>query len=82
MFDEGNKLSSLMSNGYTRDEASIALERCGLDASLAGLADFIYAAQMSKVMDAHMLVEEKPRLKLPCNDSAKHKKRKQYDFEM
>ena len=34
MFDEGNKFSSLMSNEYTGDEASIAFERCGLDASL------------------------------------------------
>ena len=29
VFDEDNKLSSLMSMGYTRDEASIAMERCG-----------------------------------------------------
>ncbi|XP_030965964.1 uncharacterized protein LOC115986792 [Quercus lobata] len=30
VFDEDNKLSSLMSMGYTRDEASIAMERCGV----------------------------------------------------
>ena len=30
-----------------------------------------------------MPVEEKPRLNLPCNDSAKQKKKKnQYDYEM
>ncbi|XP_075667359.1 uncharacterized protein LOC142636953 [Castanea sativa] len=28
VFDEDNKLSSLMSMGYTRDKASIAMERC------------------------------------------------------
>ena len=34
MFDEDNKCLSSMSMRYTRDEASIALERCGLNASL------------------------------------------------
>lgn len=82
VFDEDNKLSSLMSMGYTRDEASIAMERCGLSASLVELTDFICAAQISKVEDAHLPVEEKPRPKLPCIVSAKLKKRKQYDYEM
>uniref|UniRef100_A0A7N2KR31 Uncharacterized protein n=1 Tax=Quercus lobata TaxID=97700 RepID=A0A7N2KR31_QUELO len=33
VFDEDNKLSSLMSMGYTRDEASIAMERCDVSLS-------------------------------------------------
>ena len=76
MFDEDNKCSSLMSMGYTKDEASIALERCGLDASLVELIDFIYVAQMSKVANAHLPVEEKLGPKLPCIDFAKNMKKK------
>ena len=76
MFDEDNKCSSLMSMGYTKDEASIALERCGLDASLVELTDFIYVAQMSKVANAHLPVEEKLGPKLPCIDFAKNMKKK------
>ncbi|KAE8671084.1 DEAD-box ATP-dependent RNA helicase 46 isoform 1 [Hibiscus syriacus] len=38
--------------GYSEAEASIAMERCGLDSSIAELAYFICAAQMAKAADA------------------------------
>ncbi|KAG6719981.1 hypothetical protein I3842_03G035000 [Carya illinoinensis] len=51
--DEDGKLLSLVKMGYTVDEASIAIERCGQNSSLVELTDFICAAQMAKVADAH-----------------------------
>ncbi|KAK3410204.1 hypothetical protein EUGRSUZ_J02221 [Eucalyptus grandis] len=70
---EDKKLLFLTDMGYTVEEASIAIERCGPDASVAELADFICAAQMSKEADALLGPEEKPRL---LNNFTKHKKRK------
>ncbi|XP_041009061.1 DNA (cytosine-5)-methyltransferase DRM2-like isoform X2 [Juglans microcarpa x Juglans regia] len=84
-FDEEDKLSSLVNMGYTVDEASLAIDRCGLDSSLVELTDFICAAQMAKVADAHLSelpLEVKPKLKHSCNEYAKHKKRKLSDYEM
>lgn len=81
--DEENKLLSLVSMGYTSDEASLAIERYGSDSSLAELIDFISAAQMAKEADAQLSeFEEKPRPKNSYNDHSKHKKRKDLDYEM
>ncbi|XP_059449743.1 DNA (cytosine-5)-methyltransferase DRM2 [Corylus avellana] len=74
--DEEGKLSSLVKMGYTMDEASIAIERCGLDSSLVELTDFITAAQMAKVADVHFPLEDKP---IPNHS---FKKRKHFDYEM
>nr|POF10229.1 dna (cytosine-5)-methyltransferase drm1 [Quercus suber] len=84
MFDVDNKCSSLMSMGYTRDESSIALERCGLDASLAELTNFICAAQMSKVTDAHCLLKKSWGLSFHALIllRKKKKKKREYDYEM
>ncbi|GLT53642.1 hypothetical protein SLA2020_269000 [Shorea laevis] len=60
--DEEDRLSSLVKMGYTRDEASIAIERCGLNSSLVELTDFITAAQMAKVADVHFPLETSRRL--------------------
>uniref|UniRef100_A0A5B7ACD5 DNA (cytosine-5-)-methyltransferase n=1 Tax=Davidia involucrata TaxID=16924 RepID=A0A5B7ACD5_DAVIN len=69
-------LLSLASMGYTVEEASIAMDRCGPDASFAELTDFLCAAQMSKAADACLqeLPEEKPK--------PMHKKRKLYEYEL
>ncbi|KAE8672016.1 hypothetical protein F3Y22_tig00111877pilonHSYRG00377 [Hibiscus syriacus] len=50
--DEENKLLYLMKIGYSEAGASIAMERCGLDSSIAELIDFICATQMAKAADA------------------------------
>ncbi|KAF5479622.1 hypothetical protein F2P56_000430, partial [Juglans regia] len=81
--DVDGKLLSLVKMGYTVDEASIAIERCGQNSSLVELTDFICAAQMAKVADAHfpeLPLEVKPKLK-HC-DFSKHKKRKLSDYAM
>ncbi|XP_048139769.1 DNA (cytosine-5)-methyltransferase DRM2 isoform X3 [Rhodamnia argentea] len=70
---EDKKLLSLTAMGYPVEGAYIAIERCGPDASVDELIDFICAAQMSKEADALLGPEEKPRL---LNDFRKQKKRK------
>ncbi|KAE8736145.1 hypothetical protein F3Y22_tig00000136pilonHSYRG00049 [Hibiscus syriacus] len=46
--DEENKLLYLTKMGYLDAEASIAMERCGLDSSIVELTYFICVAQMAK----------------------------------
>lgn len=48
---KGKALSFLKNMGYTMEEASIAMERCGPDASVDELTDFICAAQMARAAD-------------------------------
>ncbi|KAI4366865.1 hypothetical protein MLD38_022677 [Melastoma candidum] len=57
------KLKPLVEMGYSMDEASTAHERCGPDATLEELADFICAAQLAKEQDVLLgpLPEMKPR---------------------
>ncbi|PON84217.1 SAM-dependent methyltransferase DRM [Trema orientale] len=74
--DEESKIMSLVNMGYTRAEASIAIERCGRGCSVAELTDFICAAQMAKAADGDFPLEEKPRLN---GDYSKLKKRKLLD---
>ncbi|KAE8736001.1 DNA (Cytosine-5)-methyltransferase DRM1/2 isoform 2 [Hibiscus syriacus] len=75
---EENKLLYLTKMGYSEAEASIAIERCGPYSSIAELTDFICAAQMAKVADALLPVEDRKPL---CNDP-NYKKRQNlgYDF--
>lgn len=70
---------SLVNMGYTVEEATAAMERCGPEASIAELTDFISAAQMAKTEDV-FFEEEKPKLPLRLN--ADFKKRKLYDLEI
>ncbi|KAG8637659.1 hypothetical protein MANES_15G149300v8 [Manihot esculenta] len=79
--DEGNPLIFLAKMGYTVEEASIAVERCGPDATIAELTDFICAAQMAKAADASF-PEEKPKLKHFDDDYPKNKKRSYYEYDM
>ncbi|KAH9790777.1 hypothetical protein WN944_009841 [Citrus x changshan-huyou] len=79
--DKEEKLVSLASMGYSVQEASIAMERCGPNTSIAELTDFICAAQMAKAADALLAeIEDKPRPK-PSNGYHKHKKRRMLDYE-
>ncbi|MCL7032505.1 hypothetical protein MKW94_013357 [Papaver nudicaule] len=52
-------LKQLVRMGYPAAEATIAMERCGRDASIAELTDFLCAAQMAKASDAQLV--ELPR---------------------
>lgn len=63
--EEEKKLLSLANMGYTVEEASIAMDRCGPTASIAELTDFICAAQMAKAADVYFQElpdESKPKL--------------------
>ncbi|XP_073045009.1 DNA (cytosine-5)-methyltransferase DRM2-like isoform X2 [Primulina eburnea] len=51
---EQRKLLSLANMGFTVEDASIAVERCGTDASDEVLADFICAAQMAREEDCYL----------------------------
>uniref|UniRef100_A0A5B7ADM4 DNA (cytosine-5-)-methyltransferase n=1 Tax=Davidia involucrata TaxID=16924 RepID=A0A5B7ADM4_DAVIN len=78
--DKDKTLLSLSKMGYTVEEASTAVDRCGPDASLAELTDCIFAAQMSKAEDAYLPDENKP--KNVHNDNGRHKKRKLFEYEL
>ncbi|XP_055800912.1 DNA (cytosine-5)-methyltransferase DRM1-like isoform X2 [Solanum dulcamara] len=52
----------LANMGYPAEEASIAMERCGPQASLAELIDFMCAAQMAREEDAYLPEDVKPKL--------------------
>ncbi|KAE8696865.1 DNA (Cytosine-5)-methyltransferase DRM1/2 isoform 2 [Hibiscus syriacus] len=66
--DEENKLLFLTKMGFSEAEASIAMERCGPDSSIAKLTDFICAAQMAKATDALLSKQRKLEKKLLNED--------------
>ncbi|KAI9085576.1 hypothetical protein K1719_032419 [Acacia pycnantha] len=72
------KLKTLVKMGYKVQEATVAMERCGVEASLAELTDFLCAAQIAKAEDALMAPEEKPR----CSDHTNKNKRRYYECEV
>ncbi|XP_024974277.1 DNA (cytosine-5)-methyltransferase DRM2-like [Cynara cardunculus var. scolymus] len=72
-------LLSLANMGYTVEEASAAVARCGPEATIAELTDFIGAAQMAKTEDV-FFEEEKPKISIGANGGLK--KRKLYELEL
>ncbi|GMJ04253.1 domains rearranged methylase 1 [Hibiscus trionum] len=75
--DEENKLLCLTKMGYSEAEASVAMDRCGPDSSIAELTDFICAAQMAKAADALFPVEDRKPF---CNDpNYKKRRNSRYD---
>ncbi|KAE8681330.1 hypothetical protein F3Y22_tig00111330pilonHSYRG00171 [Hibiscus syriacus] len=56
--NEESKLLYLTKMGFSEAEASIAVERCGPDSSIAELTDFICADQMAKAADVLLPVED------------------------
>lgn len=68
----------LANMGYSVEEASIAMERSGPEATLDVLIDFISTAQMSRAEDAYLPEDVKPKLKHISNDSGGYK-RKMYN---
>ncbi|XP_022741602.1 DNA (cytosine-5)-methyltransferase DRM1-like [Durio zibethinus] len=75
--DEERKLLHLTKMGFSEVEASIAMERCGPDSSIAELTDFICAAQMAKAADALFPLEDKK----PFSNDFNHKKRRNLDYD-
>ncbi|KAE8664976.1 hypothetical protein F3Y22_tig00112737pilonHSYRG00069 [Hibiscus syriacus] len=67
-FDKENKLLYLTKMRYSEAEASITMERCGPDSSIAELTDFICDAQMAKSADALLLAikayDDEPHLSI------------------
>ncbi|KAL8132453.1 DNA (cytosine-5)-methyltransferase DRM2-like [Apium graveolens] len=74
---EDKRLLALMNMDFSVAEASIAIDRCGPEASIAELTDFITAAQMAKADEVFF---KDP----PDESKSKHseKKRKLYELEM
>ncbi|KAK4710213.1 hypothetical protein R3W88_004726 [Solanum pinnatisectum] len=66
----------LANMGYPVEEVSIAMERCGPEASLAELTDFICAAQMARAEDPYLPEDVKPKLN---HGSGGYKKRKMFN---
>ncbi|WMV14734.1 hypothetical protein MTR67_008119 [Solanum verrucosum] len=66
----------LANMGYPLEEVSIAMERCGPEASLAELTDFICAAQMARAEDPYLPEDVKPKLN---HGSGGYKKRKMFN---
>ncbi|CAM8955331.1 unnamed protein product [Rhodiola kirilowii] len=77
--DEDEKLLFLASMGYSVDEASIAVERCGPDATIAELTDFICAAQMARASDIHFIEQEEKKPSVGCLSKLKRRKNQDYD---
>ncbi|GMI99145.1 domains rearranged methylase 1 [Hibiscus trionum] len=71
-FDELSKLLYLTKIGYLEADASLAMERCGPDSSIAELTDFICAAQMAKADEALYPIED---VRPFCNDFDYKKRR-------
>ncbi|KAE8668571.1 hypothetical protein F3Y22_tig00112293pilonHSYRG00233 [Hibiscus syriacus] len=76
--DEENKLLYLTKIGYSEVEASIAMERCGLNSSIAELTDFICTDQLAKATDTLLPVEDRKPL---CNDP-NYKQRRNLGYDL
>ncbi|KAL0461694.1 UNVERIFIED_CONTAM: DNA (cytosine-5)-methyltransferase DRM2 [Sesamum latifolium] len=77
--EKDKKLLALANMGYTVEEASIAMDRCGQEASVAVLTDFICAAQMAREEDCYLL-EDDLKPKHLYNGNSTNKKRKFYEM--
>lgn len=77
---QAETLSTLGKMGYTKEEISIAVERCGPEAKIEVLTDFILAAQVARADDVNW-VEVSETKRTPCqmyNVNGRLKKRKLY----
>ncbi|GMP29292.1 hypothetical protein CsSME_00004462 [Camellia sinensis var. sinensis] len=81
--DKEKTLLSLAKMGYTVEEASIAMDRCGPDASIDEITDFLCAAQMAKAAD-YLLPDDdpKPKRKFFERELWKRKKQRRYEKRM
>ncbi|PIN21841.1 DNA (cytosine-5-)-methyltransferase [Handroanthus impetiginosus] len=77
--EQQKKLLLLTDMGYMVEEASIAMERCGPEASIAVLTDFICAAQVAREEGCHMHDDDLKKNQF-SNGNSKNKKRKFYEM--
>ncbi|KAK4417784.1 DNA (cytosine-5)-methyltransferase DRM2 [Sesamum alatum] len=75
--DKEKSLLVLANMGYTVEEASLAMERCGPEASVSVLTDFICAAQVAR--EESYLHEDDLKQNRFTNGNSKDKKRKFYE---
>ncbi|CAA7031387.1 unnamed protein product [Microthlaspi erraticum] len=68
--DSPDKFRSLVKMGFSKLEASLALERCGDKVSVEELADFIWAAQLARSFDEF---HADPEEKKPRHDAKKRR---------
>ncbi|XP_031096166.1 DNA (cytosine-5)-methyltransferase DRM2-like [Ipomoea triloba] len=81
--DKERRLLDLTNMGYPMEEASLAMDRCGPEATVAELIDFISAAQVAKSESFYWQEDDiKPKLKNPSNANDRHKRRKLYNYEL
>ncbi|XP_057464266.1 DNA (cytosine-5)-methyltransferase DRM2-like [Actinidia eriantha] len=83
-FNKEKTVLSLANMGYTLEEASKAIDKCGPNASIAELTDFIFATQMSTTRDAspqQLPNEIKPKPEPIDYDNGMHK-RKFFESEL
>uniref|UniRef100_A0A2P2KN91 DNA (cytosine-5-)-methyltransferase n=2 Tax=Rhizophora mucronata TaxID=61149 RepID=A0A2P2KN91_RHIMU len=76
-----DSLRSLIRMGYSPEDASIAIQRCGPDATIADLTEFIDVAQMAKAEDASFSADKPKPKNLDCGNS-KQKKRSMLEYDM
>ncbi|WJX65330.1 DNA (cytosine-5)-methyltransferase, variant 2 [Trifolium repens] len=75
---DDDMLLALVKMGFKEQEALVAIERLGPDASLDDLVDFIGVAQLVKAEDALLPPEDKPQ----SSGHSKLKKRSLYEYEV
>uniref|UniRef100_A0A803LJC0 DNA (cytosine-5-)-methyltransferase n=1 Tax=Chenopodium quinoa TaxID=63459 RepID=A0A803LJC0_CHEQI len=61
-------ISIMVDMGYDLEDVLISIERCGYDASIEELADFICAAEMAKVADATEFPDRSRQVEKPQMD--------------
>ncbi|OVA16978.1 C-5 cytosine methyltransferase [Macleaya cordata] len=79
--EEERTLKHLVDMGYPPAEASIAMERCGPEASIMELTDFICAAQMAKAADALLSSNEEEQRKSYFHSDPRRDKKKRSFIE-
>ncbi|XP_045812514.1 DNA (cytosine-5)-methyltransferase DRM2 isoform X2 [Trifolium pratense] len=75
---DDDTLLALVKMGFKEQEALVAIERLGQDASLDDLVDFIGVAQLVKAEDSLLPPEDKPQ----SSGHSKLKKRSLYEYEV
>lgn len=78
--EKEEKMLALLNMGYSPEEASIAMDRCGPEASVSILTDFICAAQMAREEDQYLPEDDLKRKHLVIGTS-KNKKRKVFEMK-
>ncbi|KAJ1399486.1 SAM-dependent methyltransferase DRM [Sesbania bispinosa] len=74
--EKDETLSILVNMGYPLEEALVAIDKCGPEAEICELTDFICATQLEKEIDS--LLEDPPNKKHETSNSTHKKQRDRY----